>query len=482
MKITFEKQGDIRILPMFTHDFPEDVQEDTKNWLQESGNFTGKLGETYVEVKPGTENMILVGLGPREKFDYDALRTMSFKALETVTKLNIEKANFIVPEMEELADPLALKAIFEGAMQNDYRFDKYKTEDKEIQKPDLSLCLEAKWMDGKEAILEEMQNVMDGVAIARDLINEPANVITPQTLAEKAEELLSPLGVKVTVYDEEEIRALGMTAFLSVAQGSSNPPRFIKMEYLPHGEDEPALTLVGKGLTFDSGGYSLKPTKSMVDMKTDMSGAASVIGAIYALAKNKGDKNVVGLIAACENLISGHAYKPGDIITTMAGLTVEVGNTDAEGRITLADALYYAATKVNSKKIIDVATLTGACIVALGHTYTGAITNNEGLYIEVKNASEAAGENIWMLPSHDHFREQLKGSFADISNITERGAGTITAGLFLEKFVEDKPWVHLDIAGTSWLTKAEGYLPKGATGVMVKTFYELGKEKFGDEV
>ncbi len=273
-----------------------------------------------------------------------------------------------------------------------------------------------------------------------------------------------------------------MTAFLSVAQGSSNPPRFIKMEYLPHGEDEPALTLVGKGLTFDSGGYSLKPTKSMVDMKTDMSGAASVIGAIYALAKNKGDKNVVGLIAACENLISGHAYKPGDIITTMAGLTVEVGNTDAEGRITLADALYYAATKVNSKKIIDVATLTGACIVALGHTYTGAITNNEDLYIEVKNASEAAGENIWMLPSHDHFREQLKGSFADISNITERGAGTITAGLFLEKFVEDKPWVHLDIAGTSWLTKAEGYLPKGATGVMVKTFYELGKEKIGDEV
>lgn len=475
MKITFEKQGDIRILPVFADELPDEISEDTREWLTKSGNFTGKLGETYADIAPGSTNLILVGLGKRNKFDYDALRTMAYKALEIVDRLNIEQANFIVPEMNELADLNALRAIFEGALQNNYKFDKYKTEDKDKEKPDLSLCMEAQWIDGKEAVLEEMENIMEGVSLARDLINEPANVLTPDKLAQIAKEKLEPLGVKVTVYDEKEIEQLGMKAFLSVAKGSSNPPRFIKMEYLPEGDDKEAIVLVGKGLTFDSGGYSLKPTKSMVEMKTDMSGSASVIGALYALAKNKGEQNVVGLVAACENLISGFAYKPGDIVESMAGLTIEVDNTDAEGRITLADALYYAATEVNSKSIVDVATLTGACIVALGHVYSGAVTNNEGLYIELKNASEATGENIWMLPSHDIFREQLKGEFGDVKNVTERGAGTITAGLFLERFVEDKPWVHLDIAGTSYLKKAEGYLPKGATGVMVKTFYEFAK-------
>lgn len=474
MKITFEKQGDVRIFPVFADALPEEVSETTREWLTKSRNFTGKLGETYANVLPGSENLILVGLGPKDKFDYDVLRTMAYQAMEIVTKLNLDKANFIIPEMKELADPQALKAIMEGALQSSYRFDKYKSEDKHKDQTELSICLEAKWMDGKEEILEEMENIMDGVSLARDLINEPANVLTPKKLADLAKETLEPVGVKVTVYDENEIEQMGMTAFLSVAKGSSNPPRFIKMEYLPN-EGEEAIVLVGKGLTFDSGGYSLKPTKSMVEMKTDMAGSAAVIGAMYALAKNKGTQNVIALVAACENLISGFAYKPGDIVTSMSGLTIEVDNTDAEGRITLADALYYAATETNAKSIVDVATLTGACVVALGHTFTGAVTNHEGLYIELKNASEAAGENIWMLPAHDSYREQLKGNIGDIRNTTERGAGAITAGLFLEKFVEDKPWVHLDIAGTSYLKKGEGFLPKGATGVMVKTFYEFAK-------
>lgn len=472
MKISFEKQGELRIFPVFADALPEELPKETAEWLKSSENFTGKLGQTYVEIAPGSENVILVGLGPKDTFDYDALRTMAFKAMETVSKLKIAEANFIVPEMKELSDPQAMRAIFEGMLQNNYTFDKYKSE--KDNRKELSLCVEAKWMDGKEEILEELENVMDGVTLARDLVNEPANIMTPARLAELAKEKLEPLGVSVTVYDEKEVEELGMTAFLSVAKGSDHPPRFIKMEYLPN-EGEEAVVLVGKGLTFDSGGYSLKPTKSMVEMKTDMAGSAAVIGAMHAIAANKGSQNVIGLIAACENLISGHAYKPGDIVTSMSGLTIEVDNTDAEGRITLADALYYAATKTNAKSIIDVATLTGACIVALGHTYTGAITNNEGLYIELKDASDSAGENIWLLPSHDHFREQLKGDIGDIKNTTDRGAGTITAGLFLERFVEDKPWVHLDIAGTSYLKKSEGFLPKGATGVMVKTFYEFAK-------
>lgn len=452
------------------------MSESTREWLNKSRNFAGKLGETYADISPGHENLILVGLGKRDEFDYDALRTMAFKAMKTATDLHVEKANFIIPEMEELADPLALKAIFEGALQNDYRFDKYKTLDKKEDTPDLSICLEAQWMEGKEEILEEVKTMMEGVTIARDLVNESPSDMTPERFAQFAKETLEPVGVTVTVYDEEEITKMGMTAFLAVARGSANPPRFIKMEYLPNGPEEKSLVYVGKGLMFDSGGYSLKPAKSMVDMKSDMSGAAAVVGAMYALGKNKGARNVVALVAACENMISGAAYKPGDIVSTLSGKTIEVLNTDAEGRVTLADALYYAATECNAEAIIDAATLTGACVVALGSTYTGAVANDEDLYNDIKRASNAAGELIWLMPSHDTYRDMIKGNLADLQNISEGGAGTITAGLFLEHFVNDVPWVHLDIAGTAFLTKPERYLPKGATGVLVKTFYELGKE------
>lgn len=476
LKITFEKQGDIRILPVFPGNLPEEVSESTREWLTKGGRFAGKLGEVYADIAPGHENLILVGLGEREKLDYESLRTMAYKAIKAVSDLKIEQANFIIPEIPELADPLALKAILEGALQNEYAFDKYKTVAKPSEKPDLSICLEAEWMDGKAEILQEIETLMEGVTLARDLINEPPNVLTPVHLANYAKDTLEPLGVKVTIFDEEEIEHLGMEAFLSVAKGSGKPPRLIRMEYLPQGEEEKSLVLVGKGLTFDSGGYSLKPTKGMVDMKCDMSGAAAVIGAMYALAKNKGERNVVAVVAACENMISGYSYKPGDIIGSMSGKTIEVLDTDCEGRVTLADALYYAATECNPEAIVDAATLTGACVVALGSTYSGAVTNDESLFHDVKKASEAAGEPIWLLPSHDSYRDLIKGTIGDVKNYGDRWAGAITAGLFLEHFVNEVPWLHLDIAGTAFLSKPERYLPKGATGVMVKTFYELGKE------
>lgn len=475
MKITFEKQGGIRILPVFADEMPDEVNRITQDWLKKHKLFLGKLGETYANISPEHENYILIGMGQRKEFNYDNLRTIAYQAMKTVSNLKIEQANFIIPEIKEFTDPLALKAIIEGALQNDYQFDKYKTLGKDDNKPDLSVCLEAEWMDGKQEILEEVEAIMEGITIARDLVNEPPSILTPDNLARIAKEKLEPVGITVTVYDEKEIRNLGMEGFLAVAKGSANPPRFIKMEYLPNGERERPLVLVGKGLTFDSGGYSLKPTKSMVDMKCDMAGAAAVIGAMYLLGKQKGIRNVVGLVAACENLISGNAYKTGDILTTMSGKTIEVLNTDAEGRITLADALYYAATNYNAKAIIDAATLTGACVVALGHTYSGAITNNEDLYTDLKRAADAAGEPVWLLPSHKSYRDLIKGEFGDLKNVVEGGAGTITAGLFLEHFVEDIPWVHLDIAGTAFLNKADRYLPRGATGVLVKTFYEFAK-------
>lgn len=474
MKITFEKQGEIKILPIFKGEKVKDLSKETQDWIESSKSFSGDLGETFALVAPGQENVVLVGLGKKEEFDYESIRTMSFKAMRFVEKLNVEQANFIIEEIPEFADPEAFKAILEGALQTNYSFDKYKTLDKK-EKVEAMICIEAQWCVDKEKYLEEVENMMEGVTIARNLVNEPPIYMTPDRLAQSAKELLEPLGVKVTIYDEKELEEMGMEGLLSVGGGSDNPPRFIKMEYTPQGDDEQNLVLVGKGLTYDSGGYSIKPTNSMVDMKSDMAGSAAVIGAMAALAKNKGTQNVTALVAACENLISGHAYKPGDIVGTMAGKTIEVLNTDAEGRITLADALYYGATKCNPRAIIDTATLTGAAVVALGSVFTAALSNDEELYLSFKKASENAGENIWLMPSHESYRDMIKGDLADIKNSVPGGAGMITAGMFLEHFVEDVPWIHLDIAGTSYLSKSDRYLPKGATGVMVKTFYEFAK-------
>ncbi len=300
--------------------------------------------------------------------------------------------------------------------------------------------------------------------------------MTPQALSEAAKSELEPLGIKVDIFNKNEIEELNMEAFLAVAEGSTNEPKLIVMHYNGDPDSKEKLALVGKGLLYDSGGYSLKPANSMITMHSDMAGSASVIATIKALAKNNVKRNVVGVVAACENMISGGAYKPGDIIGSMSGKTIEVLNTDAEGRLTLADALWYAATEVKADKIIDIATLTGACVVALGNINTGAITNNEELMNDVREASNLAGEPVWELPNNKEYKELIKGKFADLSNTGGRGAGTITAGLFLEEFVDNTPWVHLDIAGTSYLEKEASYLPKGATGVPVKTLYYLAKE------
>ena len=299
-------------------------------------------------------------------------------------------------------------------------------------------------------------------------------VMTPTKFSLEAKNTLSKVGVSVEILNRAEIVDLGMKAFLSVAMGSDEEPRFVIMRYMPLGEDVKPKVLVGKGLTYDSGGYSIKPTSGMLSMHCDMSGAASVAGTMYALAKNKVQQNVIGVSALCENMISGKSYKPGDIIKSMSGKTIEIDNTDAEGRVTLADSLYFSATKLNPEYIIDMATLTGACIAALGFEYTGAVTNDSDLYMEFERAAKKAGEKVWLLPADDEFREAVKGKRGgDVVNSTGFGAGTVTAGMFLENFVEGKRWLHLDIAGTAFLPKEKGYLPKDATGVCVRSLYRM---------
>jgi len=476
MKILLGKAGDVKVLLAFED--TKDLKElEIFSYLKENELFKGKLGEIYTSLNPEGKHDLVLGLGKKEDLDHEALREAFYKLGKKLTSLKVKTAGVDLPKLEGLCNKKSVASLAEGLLHSEYVFDKYKTE-KEF-KPSLETfyinALDRDQDKSQEAI-DEAVNILDGIFLTRDLVNEPAIVLTPKELARRATEELEPLGVKVTVYGKKEIEELGMEAFLSVALGSENEPQFIVMEYLEGGDSE-KLALVGKGLTYDTGGYSLKPSKSMDTMFTDMGGSASVIGALKSIAKSKLPKNVVGIVAACENAISGKAYKPGDIISSMSGKTIEVENTDAEGRLTLADALWYAATVVKADKIIDLATLTGACVVALSDVATGAVTNNQDLMKDIVKASKRAGEHVWQLPHFKEFDKRVVSDKADLINTSKgpMGAGTITAGLFLGHFVNDIPWVHLDIAGTAYIDSPRTYLPKGATGIPVSTLYNYVK-------
>jgi leucyl aminopeptidase len=304
------------------------------------------------------------------------------------------------------------------------------------------------------------------------MVNESANYMTPNRMAEMAAELAKTHRLEVSVLEQEQMQELGMGGLLGVAQGSQQPPKFIILRYRGGDSAEADVALLGKGITFDSGGLSIKPSEGMAEMKGDMAGGAAVMTAISAIAQLKPKINVVAIIPATENLLSGNALKPGDILTAMNGKTIEIISTDAEGRLILADALSYAK-KLGVKFIVDVATLTGACRVALGDVYSGAFGNNQELMDKVIAAGAEAGELIWQMPMHEQYKEQIKSDVADIKNVGGKWGGAITAAHFLAEFVGDTPWVHLDIAGTSLNEKEQGYLVKGATGVPVRTLVNL---------
>ncbi|MCS7217397.1 MAG: leucyl aminopeptidase [Thermus sp.] len=368
--------------------------------------------------------------------------------------------------LEALVEPLEDGyALAEGLWLGAYRFLRYKGQPGE--RP-LALHL----LGVEEGVLERARKVAEGVYFARDLVNEPPNVLTPEALAEAAL-ALRPLGVEVEVLDEEAIAALGMGAFLAVAQGSANPPRFIQLRYRPEGA-RGRLDLVGKGLTFDSGGYSLKPTEGMAAMKGDMAGAAAVLGAFKAAALLGLPVELWGYIAACENLISGRAYRVGDVLKTLSGKTVEVMNTDAEGRLTLADALAYAERQ-GAERILELSTLTGAAVVALGEEVAALFATEAAWGERVRQAAQRAGEKVWPMPLEAAYREKLKSPVADLKNVGDRSGGAITAALFLAEFVR-VPLVHLDIAGPAFAKKAHALGPEGGTGFGVRTILEVAQD------
>ena len=450
-----------------------------------SGEFEGKLNSTSIIHTFGqipSERLLLVGLGKRKDFDIEKLRQASGTAAKAARDIGLSAAvsALHVHEIDDASPRDIGQAIAEAAELALYRFDKYKTGDeakKEKAKALKSLVLPEKKAK-RRALLQRGANVGSKIATAachaRDFVSEPAATLTPTALGNRAKALARRHGFRCTVMTPDRIKKLKMGAFLGVAQGSHQPARLIVLEHRGGGQRKP-LALVGKAITFDSGGISIKPAAGMDEMKTDMSGGAAVLGAVCAAAMLKLPINIVGVIPATENLPGGGAYMPGDILKSMSGITIEVLNTDAEGRLILADALAYAARR-KPAAIIDLATLTGACVIALGHVNTGLMGNDEGLIDKIKAAAKVTSEKVWQLPLDDEYGEQIKSDIADVKNIGGREAGTITAAKFLEKFVKDIPWAHLDIAGTAWGQKAKPYSPKGATGVGVRLLTQLARD------
>jgi leucyl aminopeptidase len=423
-----------------------------------------------------------------DKAAYDDLEEVTG---DIIKQLKAQKAGAVDVLLASGFPDALLSALMKQLLLADDGFDLYRTSGiapldpaKEAERPDcfkpeFTLCLpEEHDLEKAQASLREAAALAGGIRTARRLVNEPANVMTPDRLAREARALAQEHGFEITVYDEQQIQQLGLEAFWSVAKGSDAPPRFLVMRYMNRPDSQQVLALVGKGLTYDSGGYSLKPADSMLTMFCDMGGAGAVISAMAVLADMKAPVNVVGIVAACENMISGHAYHNGDIIGSLSGKFIEVVNTDAEGRLTLADAITYAATVVKADKIIDIATLTGAVGVALGREITGVVCDDEGIYRALSLASEQSGDKIWRLPHYDFLAKANKSERADIKNSGGRPAGTATAALFCRAFACGVPWGHLDIAGTAYQDKPTSKGPQGATGVGVELLVRAAMHLF----
>ena len=428
--------------------------------------------EKALDVRPGEEARTLrVSLG-REP-DLELVRRAAAKALRTVAQLGGGSALLQGGEVYERLGAEGLAALVQGARLAQYKAPTWGAD----KGPEAVACaLEAPETGETQAAVAEANILADAVCFARDLVNTPASHLTPAELARRVAEAAVEAGVETQIVEEDEARALGMDAFLAVGTSSANRPRLIILRWRGGEPGQAPIALVGKGVTFDSGGYSLKPASSMREMFTDMAGGAAVAGAIVALARQKAPVNVIALIPAVENRISPDSFLPGDVIGSMSGKTIEIGTTDAEGRLILADAITYAIEKEGAAKVVDIATLTGAIVRMLGYSTAGAMANDDALYGELQRAAGQAGERYWRMPDYPEYRELIKSSAADLYNSSWDGCGAITAGLFLGAFAGETPWVHLDIAGTARVNKPIWpYQSKGATGAGVTTLYHLCK-------
>ena len=441
--------------------------------LAASREFTGKANTTRLIHTLGrlpAERLLLVGLGKKADLDDERMRRAAGNAVHALRSARV--ASFASAlHLVEGAGAHALEAVCAGSILGSYSFDQYKTKnrDERFSFEGMTLLLPAaSGVEEAGARVEAAASICRGVSLARDLVSHPANVVIPGYLADAGRELAGRRGMTCRVLEMDELEKLGMNALVAVGKGSVEPPRLIVLEYNGAGDNSAPVVLVGKGVTFDSGGISIKPGPGMQEMKTDMAGAAAVLGTLEAASALKLQLNLVGIIPTAENMPGGRAFKPGDVLTSLSGATIEITNTDAEGRLILCDALHYAVTSYKPAIMIDLATLTGACVVALGHEASALMGNDKGLIEDLKRAGERCGERVWEMPLWDEYGEAMKSDIADLKNSGSRDGGSISAAWFLKQFVGATRWAHLDIAGTAWLDKARPYAPKGASGVGVR--------------
>ncbi len=467
-----EVECDALVVVGFEGEPPKNSAAEQIKELYDSGEFTGKSLEISVLHRPAgfrARRLALAGGGQRDRFNSAELRKLSGAAFRALKPKGVRS---IVLALDDAfrSDEFGAAAV-EGAVLADLEADRYKTDPKKNEKQVASFAV----LGASEPAVNRGRVIAESQNFTRQLANEPSNVLTPMQLAERAREMAAQQGLESEVLDQDRMRQLGMGALLGVAQGSAEPPALIVVRYKPANPTSPDhLGLVGKGVTFDTGGISIKPAEGMEKMRYDMAGGAAVLGAMRAIAQLKPSVRVTAFVPAVENMPGSRAQRPGDIVTTLNGKTVEVLNTDAEGRMILIDTLTYAQ-RLGCTHLVDAATLTGAIVVALGAVNAGVFSNNDAFVSKLMAAAQAEGEKMWRMPVDDEYKEALKTPFADLQNIGGRPAGSVTAAMFLRDFVGDTPWVHLDIAGTAWLDDPKPYLAKGASGIGVRTFVQLAE-------
>lgn len=444
-----------------------------------ASRFTGKIGETLEIVAPAkvrNTRILLVGRGSGKLSDLEWER-LGGQVCSIMNNVGEKSVSVMVDGTAAAASDAAARIAY-GAMLASYRFDKYRTREKASQKPSLNnLTVRVKSKDKARSLFRALEKIADGVFLTRDLVSLPPNVLFPKSFAAEIRKL-TKLGVKVEVLGEKQMQKLGMNTLLAVGHGSEHESQLVVMRWDGAAKSKQPVAFVGKGVTFDTGGISLKPGAGMEEMKWDMGGAGAVTGLMKALAGRKAKVNAVGVVGLVENMPDGRAQRPGDIVKSLSGQTIEVINTDAEGRLVLADALWYTQERFKPQFMIDLATLTGAIIIGLGHEYAGMFSNDDGLSEKLAKAGEATDEKVWRMPLAANYDKMLNCDAADMKNIGGRPAGSITAAQFLQRFVNKTPWVHLDIAGVAWSQKASPTVPKGGTGFGVRLLDQFVSDNY----
>jgi leucyl aminopeptidase len=478
----FEIETDALVVAVYEGEKPEggalaEIDKRTGGVLTsliETGELTGKAGETAYVHSAGdmkARRILFMGAGKLADLNTDGIRRLAGAAARLLRAKKVRSLTFLRRSQVPLGE--SAQAAAEGAILALYDPDKYRTSEKsEDHIAEMVLATSEGDPEELRRGVERGRILAEATNFTRELVNEPSNYMTPTELARRATEMAQTFGLEIDVLDEARMKELGMGALIGVAQGSAEPAKLIVLSYTPASHSDETVAIVGKGITFDTGGISIKPADGMEKMKYDMAGGATTLGAMRAIAQLKPSVNVLGIVPATENMPGGRAQRPGDVVRSMAGKTIEVINTDAEGRLVLADALAYAR-KLGATKLVDLATLTGAVSIALGDVYVAVLGNNQDWIDTIIASGKSAGEKFWQLPLDTDYREQIKSEIADIKNVGGRKAGTITAAYFLREFVEETPWAHLDIAGTAWNDTTKPYLSTGPTGIGVRTLVRL---------